>query len=246
MLVKGWSSKSSWGFPKGKIGKDEDPADCAVREVFEETGFDISSRLSSNNFIDSHNYTATTGNNDQKSTRLFIIPGVAESTVFVPQTRKEISKIQWHKIDSLPSKPGQDNSFYNVVIFVKKLKQWIKTLNAKPTEELQKPQKTQKPQKLQKSSKKSFNNFYNNDIFDKLRMKNDISPVNSVIMRDNPSPIHLFEAVNTANAKANNTESSINNDPKLKLLKAIETFSDSLKLLKVNRSVIRESINKIL
>ena len=32
ILVKGWNSRS-WGFPKGKINRDERPVDCAVREV---------------------------------------------------------------------------------------------------------------------------------------------------------------------------------------------------------------------
>jgi len=33
LLVKGFSNKSSWGFPKGKINKDEPEIDCAIREV---------------------------------------------------------------------------------------------------------------------------------------------------------------------------------------------------------------------
>jgi hypothetical protein len=33
LLVKGWSSKSGWGFPKGKINKDEENSICAAREV---------------------------------------------------------------------------------------------------------------------------------------------------------------------------------------------------------------------
>lgn len=33
VLVKGWSSKSGWGFPKGKINQDEEYDCCAVREV---------------------------------------------------------------------------------------------------------------------------------------------------------------------------------------------------------------------
>lgn len=45
ILVKGWTSKSSWGFPKGKINKDEPEMDCAIREVFEETGFDLEGKL---------------------------------------------------------------------------------------------------------------------------------------------------------------------------------------------------------
>ena len=32
-----------YGFPKGKQNKDETPSQCAVREVFEEIGFDINS-----------------------------------------------------------------------------------------------------------------------------------------------------------------------------------------------------------
>lgn len=33
LLVKGWHSRSSWGFPKGKINKDEPEIECARREV---------------------------------------------------------------------------------------------------------------------------------------------------------------------------------------------------------------------
>jgi ADP-ribose pyrophosphatase YjhB (NUDIX family) len=33
LLVKGWSSKSSWGFPKGKINQEEEYDCCAAREV---------------------------------------------------------------------------------------------------------------------------------------------------------------------------------------------------------------------
>lgn len=33
VLVKGWSSKSGWGFPKGKINQDEEYDCCAIREV---------------------------------------------------------------------------------------------------------------------------------------------------------------------------------------------------------------------
>lgn len=33
LLVQSYCSKSSWGFPKGKINKDELPCQCAIREV---------------------------------------------------------------------------------------------------------------------------------------------------------------------------------------------------------------------
>jgi 8-oxo-dGTP pyrophosphatase MutT (NUDIX family) len=35
LLVKGWSSKAGWGFPKGKINQNEENDNCAVREVSE-------------------------------------------------------------------------------------------------------------------------------------------------------------------------------------------------------------------
>jgi mRNA-decapping enzyme subunit 2 len=41
LLVQGYLAKSGWCFPKGKVNEDEAPHDCAVREVMEETGFEI-------------------------------------------------------------------------------------------------------------------------------------------------------------------------------------------------------------
>ena len=33
VLVKGWKSSASWGFPKGKINDEEEKWQCAVREA---------------------------------------------------------------------------------------------------------------------------------------------------------------------------------------------------------------------
>ena len=33
LLVRGYKEGSSWGFPRGKLAKDETDAECAVREV---------------------------------------------------------------------------------------------------------------------------------------------------------------------------------------------------------------------
>ena len=33
LMVQGFWVKASWGFPKGKVNKDEEPINCAVREV---------------------------------------------------------------------------------------------------------------------------------------------------------------------------------------------------------------------
>ncbi|KAG0219083.1 mRNA-decapping enzyme subunit 2 [Mortierella sp. NVP41] len=141
ILVKGWTARSGWGFPKGKINKDEPDTSCAVREVWEETGFDVAERIRDEDYVEQTI-------KDQRI-RLYIIKSVPENTVFEPQTRKEISKIEWHYIADLPtSKPkpiekgthsgresGTERSngiknpsrYYMVTPFVHKLKNWIIT-----------------------------------------------------------------------------------------------------------------------
>jgi hypothetical protein len=34
LLVRGWKSNATWGFPKGKINQGEKQTSCAIREVF--------------------------------------------------------------------------------------------------------------------------------------------------------------------------------------------------------------------
>ncbi|KAF8944347.1 mRNA-decapping enzyme subunit 2 [Haplosporangium gracile] len=141
ILVKGWTARSGWGFPKGKINKDEPDTSCAVREVWEETGFDVTEKIRDEDYVEQTI-------KDQRI-RLYIIKSVPENTVFEPQTRKEISKIEWHYIADLPtSKPkpiekgthsgresGTERSngiknpsrYYMVTPFVHKLKNWIIT-----------------------------------------------------------------------------------------------------------------------
>jgi mRNA-decapping enzyme subunit 2 len=129
LLVKGWNSRSSWGFPKGKVNKDERETDCAIREVLEETDFDITKFI---NELDNIELTLR-----EQKVKLFIIPGVPEDTYFHPRTRKEISKICWVPINELPTTyqqlketkdgahPHYSHNYFMVVPFVNKLKQWI-------------------------------------------------------------------------------------------------------------------------
>ncbi|XP_066507686.1 m7GpppN-mRNA hydrolase [Hoplias malabaricus] len=127
LLVQGYLAKSGWGFPKGKVNEDEAPHDCAVREVLEETGFDIRNRICKDTFI------------EQKITdqlaRLYIIPGVPKDTKFNPKTRKEIRNIEWFPVDKLPchrndmtpkSKLGlAPNKFFMAIPFMRQLREWI-------------------------------------------------------------------------------------------------------------------------
>lgn len=117
LMVRGWSSKSTWGFPKGKISKEESPADCAMREVREETGFNVGGRLTEADFIQVESAGQTI--------RLYIIAGVEEDTFFAPLTRREIKEIKWHSIAALTN-ASNSNRYYNVTPFVGPLRKWIK------------------------------------------------------------------------------------------------------------------------
>lgn len=142
VLVKGWKKGANWSFPRGKINKDEDDLDCAIREVWEETGLDLrAAGLVPEGKV---KYIEITMREQQM--RLYVFRDVPMNTHFQPQTRKEISKIEWYKLSELPSfrkKGGQNgnqdgasnaNKFYMVAPFLVPLKKWIvaqKKLEAK-------------------------------------------------------------------------------------------------------------------
>lgn len=136
LMVKGFSSKSTWGFPKGKIAKDELPAACAQREVLEETGFDIGPHLAEEHFIQIEN--------GGQPIRLYIIAGISEKTPFAPLTRREIREITWHPLTWLERQAKGSTSgagghrYFNVVQFIGPLRRWIKAerkRRRKPTKE---------------------------------------------------------------------------------------------------------------
>lgn len=106
LLVQGWGKGGKWGFPKGKIAKDETELQAAVREVHEETGFDFSTVLpkgSGDPYYIDYNIAG-------RRSRIFVVPNVPEDTVFVTQTRKEIAAIEWKLVESLPDpRPKKPN-----------------------------------------------------------------------------------------------------------------------------------------
>lgn len=136
VLVKGWKKSANWSFPRGKINKDENDLDCAVREVYEETGFDIRAAGLVKEEKDMKYIEVTMR---EQHMRLYVFRGVPKDTYFEPKTRKEISKIEWYKLTDLPTLKksrqhdgsGTDqpavnaNKFYMVAPFLNPLKKWI-------------------------------------------------------------------------------------------------------------------------
>lgn len=135
LLVRGWDKGAAWMFPRGKINQGEDDLDCAIREVYEETGFNAREMglIPENRALKSFEMSIR-----DQHVKLFVIPNVPMSTIFQPRTRKEIGKIQWYKLADLPGrskkKQGQENTatglpnskFYMVASFSEQLRSWIK------------------------------------------------------------------------------------------------------------------------
>ncbi|UMM29509.1 hypothetical protein L5515_011830 [Caenorhabditis briggsae] len=125
ILVQSYFAKgNNWGFPKGKINQNEPPRDAAIRETFEETGFDFGvyseKEKKFQRFI------------NDGMVRLYLVKNVPMDFKFEPQTRKEIRKIQWFKIDDLPTDKNdelpaylQGYKFFMVMPFIRDIQSYI-------------------------------------------------------------------------------------------------------------------------
>lgn len=133
VLVKGWKKGANWSFPRGKINKDEKDLDCAIREVYEETGFDVreADLIQDEEAVKYIEITMR-----EQHMRLYVFRGVPRDAHFAPRTRKEISKIEWYKLSELPTlnkrkqldeglAVANANKFYMVAPFLHPLKKWI-------------------------------------------------------------------------------------------------------------------------
>lgn len=170
LLVQSYWAKSSWGFPKGKVNEDEDPAHCAIREVFEETGFDIA------NYIDPDLYLESVIN--EQLVRLYVITGIPHSTKFQPKTRYEIKACEWFAIADLPNNKKDNtpkvkigvspNAFFMVLPFVKRLKS---LLNAKPKRQRRKSSSLSEGEVISKNKNKV--NRADTDDTKVIKIKND-------------------------------------------------------------------------
>jgi mRNA-decapping enzyme subunit 2 len=178
LLVQSFFAKNSWSFPKGKVNENEDPVKCAVREVYEETGFDCG------HLIDETAYVEGQTSNYQY-TRLYIVKNVPMDTKFCPRTRNEIKDCSWFTVDELPTNRNDDgyfkdqrkiraNSFYMILPFISKLKHWIanerlaKVIGNKRKQKKVNNNKHQVAQQQQGSNKKTYHKtttspFFNNN-----------------------------------------------------------------------------------
>ncbi|CAG7906567.1 unnamed protein product [Brassica rapa] len=119
LLVKGWKKSSNWSFPRGKKNTNEEDDVCAIREVLEETGFDVSN----SKLLKKEEYIEITFGG-KKRVRLYVVVGVRDDTAFAPLTKKEISQISWFRLDGLES-GFAGLKLFEVAPFLASLKSWI-------------------------------------------------------------------------------------------------------------------------
>ena len=78
LLIKSKQGENAYNYPKGKIEHGETPAQCAIREVKEEIGFDISPYLDEKEYIEIETHYG-------RFQRLYMVTGVdQEESEFTP------------------------------------------------------------------------------------------------------------------------------------------------------------------
>lgn len=122
LMVQPWKG-DKWTYPRGKINENESECECAIREVWEETGIDIKGR------VDPGRYVKADVHGTSSPVKLFLVQGVPEESACAPRTRKEISKIGWIQLEKLPGwDPGGEDTklrFIGVEPFVPELRSWV-------------------------------------------------------------------------------------------------------------------------
>ena len=82
---------TNYSFPKGKVNENETGSQCAAREVWEEIGFNIENQISEDDFIELQK--------EDRFQKYYIVKDINENTKFKTNTRYEIGKIEWVKIN---------------------------------------------------------------------------------------------------------------------------------------------------
>lgn len=114
LAVRGKGS-TRFGFPKGKKSKDETGKECCCREVYEETGYDISNKITSLNVLNSRAV-------------LFFVFNVSKNARFEPKTRFEISSVNWLKISDIAAEGVNgpygliNKSIYEIISVINQVK----------------------------------------------------------------------------------------------------------------------------
>jgi mRNA-decapping enzyme subunit 2 len=98
LLVRGRFGQRAWGFPGGAMSRREDPVDCALRELREETGVDD---------VTADELRLVGSHTQQHARHIDYVYLLRRSrhtdfTVHDAADRFEIAEVQWWPVDALP------------------------------------------------------------------------------------------------------------------------------------------------
>lgn len=158
LMVQSYGKKSTWGFPRGKVDANETHIQCAIREIYEEIGYDCKSKINNNYYIDA----VSKG----KYIKLFIMENIPYNTEFKTNTNFEIQNIQWIPINALPTKQSPNGSgeykFGNVQIFAIRLHALLKRGRSRKQHNKPKERQHLHTQSTSTSNTMSIENMRNN------------------------------------------------------------------------------------
>lgn len=96
LLIKQSDVLEEWGIPKGKMNPGETFEDCAIREVFEETGIKISLEEKLGDYGVSYK-------NKDKTVIVYFAKQICESSPRCDGLDSEVFDVGWFKLSNLPS-----------------------------------------------------------------------------------------------------------------------------------------------
>ena len=109
--------KNKWEFPKGKLGKNEEILDGALREVAEETG--VKDLMVKKRLIETYHVFSKSGTYRLKKTYWFSMKTNYDGPL-MPQVEENITDVVWKRLDEAPKL--MENTYENVKILFDKIK----------------------------------------------------------------------------------------------------------------------------
>lgn len=95
LLVRSTYGQRAWGFPGGVMSRHEDPIDCAVRELLEETGVVVAPEE-----------LVLVGSHTQRRARhidhVFRLERPRQDDLAEVPDRLEVAEVKWWPLDALP------------------------------------------------------------------------------------------------------------------------------------------------
>ncbi len=106
-------------FPKGKINQGESEIECAIREVYEEAGLDITELINEKEYLFIEGV-------DEKYLKLFVVAGIDENTPLKPTVSFEIEDVRFYSLTELENRcRKKDRAFKQIQQLIGLIIKWV-------------------------------------------------------------------------------------------------------------------------